>query len=83
MIPGSVVATVNGAVKHPAYEGRALLAVKALRRDGTRGATFLALDLIGAGIGDRVLVSRPTGLGVEVLGRRSPVRSYVVGILDP
>jgi ethanolamine utilization protein EutN len=82
VIPARVVGVVSGTVRHEAYRGRALLALRPHRRGGQRGAGFLALDLVGAGVGDDVLVSRPPGLGRERLGGRAPVRSLVVGILD-
>jgi microcompartment protein CcmK/EutM len=82
VIPARVVGVVAGTVRHPAYGGRALLALRPHRRGGRRGAGFLALDLVGAGIGDDVLVSRPPGLARERLGGSAPVRSLVVGILD-
>lgn len=82
MTPARVVGRVTGAVKHPAYEGRPLLALRSHRRGGAFGASFLAVDLIGAGVGDDVLVSRPPGLARELTGGKAPIRSLVVGILD-
>jgi ethanolamine utilization protein EutN len=82
VIPARVVGKVTGAVKHETYQGRPLLALRALRRGGELGGSFLAIDLVGSGVGDDVIVSRPPGLAREVLGRRAPIRSLVVGILD-
>ena len=48
----------------------------------TLGATFLALDAMGAGVGDDVLVGRPPGYARELVGGPAPVRSLVLGILD-
>ena len=62
MTPARVVGKVTGSVKHPAYEARPLLALRPHRRGGTLGRSFLAVDLVGAGVGDDVLVSRPPGL---------------------
>ena len=52
------------------------------RRGGALGATFLALDAVGAGMGDDVLVGRPPGYARELVGGPAPVRSIVLGILD-
>jgi microcompartment protein CcmK/EutM len=82
VIAGRVVASVAGTARHPAYAGRALLAVRPYRRGGALGATFLALDAVGAGIGDDVLVGRPPGYARELVGGPAPVRSIVLGILD-
>jgi microcompartment protein CcmK/EutM len=78
---GSVVATV----KHPAYAGQKLLIVQPIEPDGRdAGASFLAVDTVQAGPGDRVLVMSE-GNGVRQilqLGDRVPIRSLVVGIVD-
>ena len=82
MIAARVVGSVAGTVRHPAYAGRTLLAVRAYRRDGSLGTSFLALDAVGAGIGDDVLIGRPPGYGRELVGGTAPVRSIAMGILD-
>ena len=82
MTPARVVGKVTGTVKHPAYDSRPLLALRPHRRGGALGPSFLAVDLIGAGVGDDVLVSRPPGLARELIGGRAPIRSLIVGILD-
>ena len=82
MIPARVVGRVHGSVRHPAYDGRPLLALRAHRRSGALGPSFLAVDLMGAGLGDDVLVSRPPGLARELAGRSAPIRSLIVGLLD-
>jgi microcompartment protein CcmK/EutM len=80
--PARVVGKVTGSVKHPAYDARPLLALRPHRRGGTLGRSFLAVDLVGAGVGDDVLVSRPPGLARELTGGKAPIRSLIVGILD-
>jgi ethanolamine utilization protein EutN len=80
--PARVVGKITGSVKHPAYDGRPLLALRPHRRGGALGRSFLAVDLIGAGVGDDVLVSRPPGLARELTGGKAPIRSLIVGILD-
>ncbi len=83
MIPARVVAKVTGSVQHPAYDGRPLFVVRPKRRDDTLGKAFVAIDTVGCGPGDDVLVARVPGLGRAVLGvERAPVRSMILGILD-
>ena len=50
--------------------------------DGTvTGKRLVAVDVIGAGIGDRVIIS--TGSSArEMIGRSVPVDAIVVGIID-
>jgi len=73
---GNVVATV----KHPAYEGQRLLVVEPEHG----GSSFLAVDRVQAGPGDRVLVMSE-GNGVRQvlqMGDEVPIRSLIVGIVD-
>ena len=52
-VVGSVVSTQ----KHRSYTGATLLLVRLVNLDGTpRGATLLAVDGVGAGLGETVLV---------------------------
>ncbi len=78
---GNVVATV----KHPAYIGQKLMIVQPVEPDGRdTGASFLAVDTVQAGPGDRVLVMSE-GSGVRQIlqiGDRVPIRSLIVGIVD-
>jgi ethanolamine utilization protein EutN len=81
---GNVVATV----KHPTYVGKKLMIVEPVEADGkATGSTFLAVDLVQAGPGDRVLVMQE-GNGVRQLlkrdnhGGKLPIRSVIVGIVD-
>jgi ethanolamine utilization protein EutN len=78
---GNVVATV----KHPVYAGQKLLIVQQIEPDGTDvGSSFLAVDTVQAGPGDRVLVMSE-GNGVRqilAMGDRVPIRSLIVGIAD-
>ena len=80
--PARVVGKVTGTVKHPAYDARPLLALRPHRRGGAFGASFLAVDLVGAGIGDDVLGVAPARPGRELTGGKAPIRSLIVGILD-
>jgi ethanolamine utilization protein EutN len=78
---GSVVATV----KHPVYAGQKLLIVQPIDEAGRDlGTSYLAVDTVQAGPGDRVLVMSE-GNGVRQilqLGDRVPIRSLIVGIVD-
>ena len=77
---GHVVATA----KHPALAGRKILVVSGMEAIGDMSIPMqLALDAVGAGVGNRVLVTESGGGGSEVTGLKyPPVRSVVVGIVD-
>ena len=77
---GSVVATQ----KHRKFEGAKLLLVQPLNADDTpRGAAVLAVDGVGAGVDERVLVVLEGRAAGEALGRKAaPVDAAIVGIID-
>ncbi len=58
MMIARVIGEAVATHKHPAHEGRKILLVQPLNLDMTdRGDAVVALDGIGAGIGDLVLVA--------------------------
>ena len=77
---GNVVATV----RHPIYDGHKLLLVQPLALDGSdRGRSYIALDFVQAGKGDRVLVVNEGQSARQMLADASaPVRSVIVGVVD-
>ena len=80
-----VVAPMWATVKHPAFAGRALFVVQPLdERGGDAGGSFVAIDSVQAGVGDRVVVLTE-GNGVRQIlkaGDVVPIRSIIVGIVD-
>lgn len=86
MILGRVCGTVVATVQHPFYQGRKQLIVRAVTPDGAfDGERYVvALDLVGAGIGETVIVEDEGTSARQLLNAAStaPVRSVVVGIVD-
>ncbi|HUS29769.1 MAG TPA: EutN/CcmL family microcompartment protein [Kofleriaceae bacterium] len=80
-----VVGPMWAAVKHPAFAGRPLFVVQPLDETGKdTGASFVAIDTVQAGIGDKVIVLTE-GNGVRQIlkmGDTVPIRSMIVGIVD-
>ncbi|HJN45618.1 MAG: ethanolamine utilization protein EutN [Acidobacteria bacterium] len=78
---GSVVATK----KDRTLEGAKLLLTQPVDRDGRpMGATQLAVDAVGAGVGELVLLVLEGRAAGAALGRRAaPVDAALVGIVDP
>lgn len=80
-----MVAPMWATAKHPAFAGRPLFVVQPLdERGGDAGASFVAVDHVQAGIGDRVVVLTE-GSGVRQIlkaGDIVPIRSIIVGIVD-
>jgi ethanolamine utilization protein EutN len=79
-----VVGTVVATQKHKKLEGAKLLLVQPLTLDDQpRGTALLAVDTLGAGVHEKVLVVMEGRAAGEALGRRlAPVDAAVVGIID-
>jgi ethanolamine utilization protein EutN len=84
MTIGRVVGTVVSTQKHPTFEDAKLLLVQPLTLDDqARGHAILAVDGVGAGIGERVLIVMEGRAAAEILGRNgAPVDAAIVGIVD-
>jgi ethanolamine utilization protein EutN len=79
-----VVGTVVATQKHRKFEGAKLLLVQPLNLDDTpRGVALLAVDSVGAGVHEKVLVVLEGRAAGEALGRKAaPVDAAIVGIID-
>jgi ethanolamine utilization protein EutN len=79
-----VIGTVVSTQKHRKFEGAKLLLVQPLNLDDSpRGAALLAVDGVGAGVHEKVLVVLEGRAAGEALGRKAaPVDAAVVGIVD-
>ena len=86
MILGRVVGTVVATIQHPFYgAGRKQLVVRATNPDGSFDGTryIVALDMVGAGVGETVLVEDEGNSARQMLeDPKAPVRSLVVAIVD-
>jgi len=79
-----VIGTVVATQKHRKFEGAKLLLVQPLNVDDTpRGSTVLAVDGVGAGVDEKVLVVMEGRAAGEALGRKAaPVDAAIIGIID-
>jgi ethanolamine utilization protein EutN len=79
-----VVGTVVATQKHRKFEGAKLLLVQPLGVDDKpRGAPLLAIDGVGAGVHEKVLIVLEGRAAGEALGRKAaPVDAAIVGIID-
>ena len=79
-----VIGTLVSTQKHRKFEGAKLLLVQPLNLDDTpRGSALLAVDSVGAGVHERVLVVLEGRAAGEALGRKAaPVDAAVIGIVD-
>jgi ethanolamine utilization protein EutN len=79
-----VIGTVVSTRKHRKFEGAKLLLVQPLNMDDTpRGSALLAVDSVGAGVCEKVLVVLEGRAAGEALGRKAaPVDAAIIGIID-
>jgi microcompartment protein CcmK/EutM len=79
-----VVGTVVATRKHGKFEGAKLLLVQPLALDDRpRGAAMLAVDSVGAGVHEKVLIVLEGRAAAEAVGRKgTPVDAAIVGIVD-
>ncbi len=84
MILARVAGRLTSTIHHHDMANRTLLVCARLHPDGRpTGRTIIAIDAIGAGAGETVLVLDEGNGGRQVLDvPNMPVRSVVVGIVD-
>ena len=83
MLIARVVGTAVSSAKHKALLATKLLIVCPANADGdVRGDPFLAVDLVGSGEGELVIVSQGSSARMATDFKNSPVDAAIVGILD-
>ena len=81
MVLGKVVGKAISTAKHPSLTGARLLVVEPIRAMSLD--PVLAIDDLGAGAGDVVVMCNDGAYAREMVGdERSPVRWWVMGIVD-
>lgn len=84
MILGRIIGNVVSTIHHSVVNGKKLLLAERLDQNGkSTGGYIIALDGIGAGRGETVLILDEGSGARQILDDASaPVRSIVVGIVD-
>ena len=79
-----VVGTVVATQKHAKFEGAKLMLVQPVTLDDQpRGPALLAVDSVGAGVHEKVLIVIEGRAAGEALGRKgAPVDAAIIGIVD-
>lgn len=79
-VAGRLVSTIH----HPSMQGRKLLVLDKLDAQGQpTGGYVIAVDAIGAGHGETVIMLDEGGGAGQILGEKGlPIRSVVVGVVD-
>ena len=85
MYIGRVFGTVVATIKHETFAGRKLLLVERLSPEGEADKKYdIAVDVVQAGVGDRVLVLDEGNSARQIVGLEpnGAIRAVVVGIVD-
>jgi microcompartment protein CcmK/EutM len=84
MLLADVVGHVVATAKHASFEGFKMMLVRPVTLDGRPcAAEMMAIDAVGAGAGERVLVVVEGRSATDAVGRKlAPVDAAIVGIVD-
>ncbi len=85
MQTAQVLGNATSTVKHKSLDNLKLLVVQPLGADGgPDGSPLLAVDYLGAGMGETVMLTSDGGAVRDVFGiENSPIRWAVLGLIDP
>ncbi len=81
---GRVIGNIVATYQLEAYNARKLLMVQPVTPDGTAtGRATMAIDYVGAGKGDLVIMSAAPGLASTVFKiEKAPINEMISGIID-
>ncbi len=84
MIIGRVSGAIHSTINHDFYNNHRLLIVDKLNPDGKPSGNYLiAVDSVGAGAGETVLVIDEGNSARQIVKDDSaPIRSIIIGIID-
>ena len=85
MILAKVVGNIVSTAKHVCYQNQKLLLVRPVAPNGKlKSGTMVAVDTVGAGKDDLVLVASEGRAATELLKfkQRMPLRTIILGIVD-
>ena len=83
MLMGKVVGTVVSTRKEPELDGLKFLIVKGCDFDGKpNGAAVVAIDAVGAGVGEVVLYASGSSARLTAVTKDRPVDAVIMAIVD-
>jgi len=84
MVIGKVVGTVVATRKHDRLVGGKIQVVQPLDPSSLEpaGELFVAIDAVGAGIGEQVLIAQGSAARKAIDNESAPVDATIVGIID-
>ena len=82
MIIGKVTGCVVSTRKNEKLVGSKFMIVEPVCDTGEKGKSIVAVDNIGAGIGEKVLVALGSAARVGIDNEHAPIDAAIVGIID-
>lgn len=83
MFLGKVIGSVWATQKEEGMDNLKLMVVQPMDfHNGESGQAVIAADRIGAGVGEKVIVSRGSPARVLFSGKMVPIDAMIVGIVD-
>lgn len=85
MFLAKIVDNVTSTQKHEAYAGKTVFVVRRIQPDGSdAGEEWLAVDYLGAGIGDTVVCGGAPGVARTIFrfAQAPPIRTLIIAIVD-
>ncbi|HGE71106.1 TPA: ethanolamine utilization protein EutN [Candidatus Poribacteria bacterium] len=84
MYLAKVIGNMVAVIKHKAYDNKKLLIVQKLDLNSNPvGPAVMAIDYVGAGEGDIVLVARTPGLAQEVFQiENAPICELIIAVVE-
>lgn len=82
MVCGKVTGTIVSTRKVETLVGSKFLEVELYQNGSPTGESLVAIDRVGAGIGERVLITRGSGARLALDDRETPTDAVIVGIID-
>ena len=84
MIIGKVAGTIYSTINHKFYDHKKLLVVDKVDEKGKKSGDYIiAVDSVGAGFGETVLVIDEGNSARQIVDdSMAPIRSIIIGIID-
>lgn len=82
MLVGKVVGTIVSTRKNEKLIGSKFMVIEPIEKLGDPNAKFVAIDNVGAGIGEVVLVATGSAARIGCDCESAPVDAAIVGIVD-
>ena len=82
MVSGKVVGTIVSTRKVDTLVGSKFLEVRLFRNGEDTDEYLIAIDTVGAGIGEKVLITTGSGARLALDDTKTPTDAVIVGIID-